>query len=188
MCFSISAAFRHGSSLPRHIVCSRLLSTASIIGSGRGCCHRRTWWGRAKLSLICPAAQSQYLGSSVCASLSRSGRDAGEVGAGLTTTCLVVDGLSVASSLQRGPDGCRTRSESCTGDAEGVHDDVVGQLMCTAFKQSESYPPVGCRACVKLSQPWYPSRGESLVIPLGLSSISCYMHFRVWIVFNDHKQ
>lgn len=38
-------------------------------------------------------------------------------------TCLVVDGLGVASSLQRGPDGGRARSEGCTGgDAEGVHD------------------------------------------------------------------
>lgn len=38
-------------------------------------------------------------------------------------TCLVVDGLGVASSLQRCPDGGGARSEGCTGgNAEGVHD------------------------------------------------------------------
>lgn len=37
-------------------------------------------------------------------------------------TCLVGNGLGIASSLQRDTDGCRARPKSCTGDAEGVHD------------------------------------------------------------------
>lgn len=87
-------------------------------------------------------------------------RCAGKVGSGREgdSTCLVVDGLGVASSLQRGPDGGRTRSEGCTGDAEGVHDDVVGQLMCSACKQSESCPrPVGLSSepASNFPNPWH---------------------------------
>lgn len=79
--------------------------------------RRRTWWGRVKLSLICSSSQSQSVGE---LHRVRRGirRDEGH-----GATCLVVDGLGVASSLQRGPDGGRARSEGCTGgDAEGVHD------------------------------------------------------------------
>lgn len=83
--------------------------------------------GQAKLDLLDGAASVQCTVKS---------REAGEVGSASRATCLVVDGLGVASSLQRGPDGGRTRSESCTGDAKGVHDDVVGRLVCTAVKQS----------------------------------------------------
>lgn len=54
------------------------------------------------------------------------GCGAGLVGSrafGVVATCLVVDGLGVASSLQRGPDGGGACPESgAGGDAEGVHD------------------------------------------------------------------
>lgn len=43
-------------------------------------------------------------------------------------TDLVGDGIGVGPALQGHPNGRRASSESCTGDAKGVHDDLPGQL------------------------------------------------------------
>lgn len=54
---------------------------------------------------------------------------------------LVVDGLSIASSLQRSSEGCRASPESCTGDTEGVHDRCGGSIELYGFKQSRQLRP-----------------------------------------------
>lgn len=118
---------------------------------------------QAKLDLF-PWAQSQSIAAlGLSRGTARCGAMRVKSEGVLTATCLVVDGLGVASSLQRGPDGSRTRSESCTGNAEGVHDDVVGQLMCTAssnpiaprrsvVEPASNFPNLGAVTCKLLSQ------------------------------------
>jgi hypothetical protein len=63
----------------------------------------------------------------------QSGLEVGYDGA----ACLVGDGLSIASALQGSPDGGWANSESCTGNAEGVHGEMGGQLTGMRYGSSK---------------------------------------------------
>lgn len=118
--------------------CSVVLPNQCVRG------HGRTWWGRVKLSLICSASQRSAGRSSL---VGRGGpKCRGDAPPGLVwaATCLVIDGLGVASSLQRSPDGGRASSEGCTGDAEGVHDGCGGPIDVYGFRRPELFA-IGCR-------------------------------------------
>lgn len=139
----MSAAISLRALLLRHsrALAARPCSVVLPSQCGRG--HGRTWWGRVKLSLICSASQRSAETSSL---VGRGAKCRGDAAPGLVgvSTCLVIDGLGVASSLQRSPDGGRASSEGCTGDAEGVHDGCGGPIDVYGFRRPELFA-IACR-------------------------------------------
>ena len=86
------------------------------------------------------------------------------------TTYLVRDGFGVAPSLQWHSESRRADSKSSTGDAEGVHDDIAGQLMSFCFLRNGSFS----------TMQWRLSLDFHLILP-GLTR-GCASHVKVCMI------